>query len=239
MAFTFIACVGGNDDASGTTLDCSATLNVAAGDLLIAHCEHDGTTTTFAVAKDSGSPANAFTFDAVNQIEASFNDLEIAQGYVLSAAADATATFRLTVGAARTFRRVLVLQFRPSAGDTVTKDGDGNKAQGNSTAPNSGNFSTTGTDEVVVGGYGDYSAQNTSSEQINSVAAIEPTGSPQSFTSVWYRILTATFTGGAASATLGGAGDWLCGGIAFKATGGAAAPNVPVPMPPTCFFGTL
>ncbi len=240
MALTFIAMAVGTNAGSGTTLDTSASLNVAAADLLIAVGIHDGATTTIAVAKDSGSPANTFTFDAVNILEASFNDLYLAQGYVLSAAADATATFRMTLGAARAFRSIFVLQFRPGAGDTVTKDGNGAIAQGAVAAVSSGNFDTSGTDEVVVGGYADFSGQNTGSELINGVAATEPTGSPDAnFSSVWYRILTASFTGGAATATLAGAGDWLCGGIAFKATGGAAAPNVPVPMPPTCFFGTL
>lgn len=230
MAFTFVAMTGadtGDPDPSGTpgtTLDADASLNVQAGDLLICWAKWElAQGATLSMAKDTGSPANAFTFDAANRANHGNGELSSAFGYKVAASADATATFRLTHSATASYRRFFVLQFRPDSGDTVTKDGNGAIATGSSTAPNSGNITTTGTDEVVVGGYGEYSALTTSSELINGVSATEPTGSPRANSSVWYRILTATFTGGAASATLSGSQDWVCGAIAFKAVAGGAS----------------
>ena len=220
MPFTFIALVGNTVSAVGTTLDATASLNVAAGDLLIAWCKHEGTNGTFAVAKDSGSPANTFTFDAADEINHTNADLNGSFGYVLSAAADATALFRLTTSS-RTFRRFLVMQFRPDAGAVVTKNGS-NVGQGNGLEPASGTFSPTGTDIVACGGFGDYVSVTTDTELINGVAATEPAGSPIGNSSVWYRILTTGFVGGTASATTGASGDWICAGIAFQAVAGGA-----------------
>ena len=216
MAFSFIALATGLSDASGTTLDTSASLNVQAGDLLVAWVKFEGgTSTTIAVAKNSGSPSNAFTFDAGDAILHGNNDLYTSFGYLLSAAVDATATFRVTLGAARSFRRLMVAQFRPTSGYTVTKDGS-NRASGSSGALASGNITTTGSDAVAVGAYGEYSANGTSSEQIGGVGATEPTGSPIAggVTSLWYRLLTGTMTGGA-SATITSQ-PWTCAVIAFK-----------------------
>lgn len=215
MAFSFIALVSGSADASGTGHDATASLNVQAGDLLVAWCKYEGGgSTSIAVAKNSGSPANTFTFDGGDFITAATCS---SFGYLLAAEADASATFRMTLGTSKTFRVLMVLQFRPDAGTTVTKDGSSG-ATATSTAPNSGNFTTTGNDGVVVGAYGESSAEVTSAEQINGVGATEPSGSPipGGQTSVWYRILSAPFSGGASSATLGFAQLWTCGGIAFK-----------------------
>lgn len=224
MAFTFIALVKGENDSGSaiTTLDATASLNVQAGDLLIAWVKHEGLSTTLAVAKNSGSPANAHTFDAADYVSHANNDCHGSFGYVLSAAADATMTPRLTLGAARPYVRFLVMQFRPDAGETVSKSGS-NKNSGNGTAISSGTFSPSGNDIVACGGFGEYGATTTSSEQINGVAATEPTGSPATYSSVWYRILTAGFTNGQATATVS-TSDWICAGIAFSA---AAAVHVP------------
>lgn len=219
MSFSFIAAVGNYDVTSGTVLDASASLNVAAGDVLVAVCSHQTEgNTSFAVAKDAGSPPNTFVFDAADTIHHSNLDMHSAIGYLLSAAADATATFRLTLGVAKIARSIIVLQFRPDTSEVVTKDAS-NVAEGTGTAPASGNITTTGTDEIAVGGCVSYNLLATSSEQINSVAATEPVGSPQTTTSAWYRLLTATFANGQASATLG-SGDWTCHIIAIKSEAG-------------------
>jgi hypothetical protein len=218
MPLTFIAAVGGFDQTAGTTLDATASLNVAAGDLLIAWCKHEGAVGTFAVAKTTGG--NDFTFDAGDAVSHSNNDLHGSFGYRLSADADATFTPRLTTPS-RVFRILLCAQFRPGAGDTCTKD-TSNDNFGTGTALTSGNITTTGTDEVVMGGYGPYTSTTTSSETINSVAATEPSPSPQDNGSFWYRILTSTFTGGNAAGTLGASADWIGAVIAIKAAAGEA-----------------
>lgn len=216
MACSFIAATGNTSDAGVSTLDASGALNVAAGDVLVVWAKHEGANTTFAMAKDAGSPANTFTFDAGDEVNHSNGDLNGAMGYLLSAAADASATFRLTLGASRAFTRFVLMQFRPDSGDTVTKD-TSNTGQGTSLTPTSGAITTTGTDEIVVGGYGEYDNVTTASETINGVAATEPTGSPQAVTSAWYRLLSATFTGGTAAANIGVSRDWICNVLALKA----------------------
>ena len=167
MSFTFIAAVSGGNDAAGTTLDTSSSLNVAAGDTLAAWCGHEGANGTFAVAKTTGG--NDFTFDAEDEENHSNGDLNGSWGYLLSAAADATFTGRFT-SSSREFRRIIILQFRPDSGDTVSKDGSA-AGQGTSTAANSGNFTTAGTDGMACGGYKEYTSATTSSELINGGAA--------------------------------------------------------------------
>lgn len=214
MAATFIAAVG-NNSASASTLDASASLNVAAGDLLVAWVKHEGTATTNAIAKDSGTPTNAFTFDAGDEIEHTNGDLNGWFGYKLSAEADSSFTPRLTLGASRGYVAFIVLQFRPDSGETFTKDASNTNEGANSTVA-SGTITTTGTDEVVIGAYGPYTSTTTEGEQIGGSAATEPTGSPQDNASVWYRILTATMTNGEATSSNGPAAAWVSAIISFK-----------------------
>lgn len=215
MAFQFITSVGNSNGDSGTTLDMGASLNLAAGDVLVIWVKWEGAATTVSVAKSTGSPANTFTFDAGDMTNHSNNDLHGILGYLLAASADASATMRVTWALTRPHRRGIIMQFRPDSLETVTKDAS-NIGSGTSAAPQSGVITTTGTDEIAVGGYGEYSASTTSSELINGAAATEPTASPQNISSAWYSILTATFTGGRASATIVGNEDWICNVIALK-----------------------
>jgi len=225
--FVFVAACGNNNTASATTLDCSASLNVAAGDLLVMGCHHEGAATTLSGNASDGAPDNPFTFDGADYLhDTGSNDMNLGVGYVLSAAADATMTPRCTYAAARVFRTIIVAQFRPAAGETVTKD-DSSIAQGNSTTINSGTITTTGTDEVALGFSGEYQANSTTAEQINGVAATEPAGSPQGEAAAWYRVLTATFAAGAATATMD-TNNWIGAVIAFKSESGA---------PPACMAG--
>lgn len=119
MGLTFIASASGTNDASGATLDCSASLNVVAGDLLVCWVCNETGASTYSVGSVSGSPPNTFTFDAGDAIA---NSVFGQMGYLLTAAADAAATFRCTWGTARDFRRLIVMQFRPVLGSSVVKD---------------------------------------------------------------------------------------------------------------------
>ena len=101
-----------------------------------------------------------------------------------------------------------------------------NTGTGTSASPASGVINTSGTEEVVFGGCNPANyPDTTSSELINGVAAIEPTYSPAFLSSVWYRLLSATFSNGNASATLPGSQDWVCNIIAFKVVGLSPLPN--------------
>ena len=225
MEFTFIASAGNNDDSSGTTLGTTATLNLATGDVVVAWHKWEGADTTVSCAKDTGSPANTHTLGT--KINHGNGDLSGQFTYLLSATADTTATFRQTLSASRPYRRLIVLQFRPDAGETVSLDVQ-NTGSGTSLTPTSGSITTTGTDEIVIGGYGEYSANSTSSETIGGTAATEPAASPQGYSSAWYRILTGTMTGGTASGSIGSTQDWVCNIIAIKSVSAGGGTAVPV-----------
>jgi hypothetical protein len=215
MGFSYIGGSSNTNDAAGTTLDCAASLNVAAGDLLVCFVCNETGSSVYSVASVSGAPANAFTFDAGDAIA---NSVFGQMGYLLSAAADAAATFRCTWTTSRDFRRFFVMQFRPDAGATVTKDTSSDGTGIGATA-NSGNITTTGTDEVACGASDLFSTGATSNEQINGVAAGGVLR--QVAAAMWYRVLTATFAGGAAVSTEGASDSWICGVIAFKSEPGA------------------
>ncbi len=230
MAFTFIAWASNaSDGTSATTIDTATALNVAAGDLLATWVKHEGAPTTIAVADTGGG--NSHTFDAGDKVNHSNTDLSATFGYVLSATADASFTGRATFGAAKPFRSIIVAQFRPDAGETVSKDTSAT-GQGNGTAVQSGTYTTSGTDEVTMGGYGEYVAATSSNHQINGVAAdgVRKTDVTHgnNFTAAWYRILNATFAAGRSTCTAGSSGDWIGCGIAFKsvAGGGGGGNNV-------------
>lgn len=227
MGFALIATAKGQDGSGSAvaTLDTTSSLNVAAGDLLVALVKHEGATTSLAVAKTTGG--NAHTFDAGDKVTHSNTDLEGSFGYVLSATADATFTGRFTLGAARTFVSLIIHQFRPDAGETVSKD-TSNTGQGNGTTPTSGNVTTTGTDEAGLGGYCEYVGNASSAHQINGVNAdgVTTTNPTANFTAAWYRLLTATFAGGHANCT-NSTGDWICNVIAFKSVAAAGGVTYP------------
>jgi hypothetical protein len=160
MGFQYIGTVSGAENASTdvTTIDCSSSLNVQAGDLLVAICgwlTHTFVSTLPSVQlqKTTGSPANAFTFDAADKCNGNASaDLHSAIGYVLSASADASATFRLTLGAGSwNWLEILILQFRPTFGNVggvVAKDTSiftGGVPWG---AMASGNLTTLGVNEL-------------------------------------------------------------------------------------------
>lgn len=231
MAFTFVANSQGGSQNGGAsaTEDCTTSLNVQAGDVLVAWIKHEGAPTTIAVADTGGG--NSFTFDAGDKVNHSNGDLSGTFGYLLSASADASFTGRLTLGATRAFRTIQIWQFRPDAGETVTKD-QSNDAQGSSGTINSGNITTTGSDVIVLGGYGEYVANNSSSHQIggvNATGVLQASAISVNFSASWYRILSSTMTNGAATCSNSSA-DWVGAIIAIKSEAGGGGGSLPTPV---------
>jgi len=224
---TQISVVKGYAAASGTTVSCtvggtSGALNVLAGDLLVAHTGWQGAVSSDTAEVDESDDTDTFTTPAAGKfVQAS--DIGSAVSYLIVAADDSSFTPRFNLSPAGTRRWIGVEQFRPDAGETVTEDGV-NAAGGSSTSLNSGNITTTGTDEVVVGGGGEANSGPMTALQINSVNADgSAISTPDEFYGIWYRILTATFTNGASTATTTGIDNWAGSIIAFKsaAAGGA------------------
>lgn len=216
MGWTLIASAENVLDAAGATMDTTTSLTVAAGDLLVGAFKHEGAADVISCASVSGSPPNTFTFDVGDYASHVNGDLHGTYGYVLSAAADAAATFRMTDSASRPYRGMIIWQFRPDVGDVVSKDGS-NIGQGSDANPTSGTMTTTGTDVVAIGMYAQYNAEPLLTREINNVSADGFEDALASVFSSWYRLLTAPMTSAAADATKSGVASWLCDIIAFKA----------------------
>lgn len=222
-AFTFIDSASGANDGPGTTVATSTTLNVSAGDLLIAavQWEDDGGATVTSLT-DGGS--NALTFDTGDDVHSGSNEINLFPHYRLSASANASATFTATInptGSDVSYMKLVVLQFRPGgcpgSCETVTKDISGtreNAGTGSSTAT-TGSFSTTGTDVVACGLAGFYTSGTWVTPTINSVAA-DADESPSGI-SGWCRIVTSALSTVTGSHSYTFSNTWAATAIAFKA----------------------
>lgn len=199
-------------DASNTTVTVTA-VSTTAGSLLVAWCKWEGVLSGSTVSVMEG--AGAFTAGTVQAH--SNGDLNGQFHYKLVAAGGDTSIVA-TWTAARPWKAMHVWEFTYSG--TCTLDTQIASAQGSTNTPSSGNITTTGTDEVVLGGLGIYASQTwTAGPLINGVAADQSVTGNQAHHS-WERILTATFAGGAASGTSSNNQPWVCHAIAFKVAAG-------------------
>jgi hypothetical protein len=213
MAAAFVQSAVLNADASATTIAVTRT-GVTAGNLILLWVKHEGATTTITASDGTTS----LTQGPSGLVTHANGDLEGAVFYLPSSVASGSVTYTATFGATRSFRQIMMMEF--SGSGTKSTDGN-NEATGASTSIASGTITTTGTDVVVVGTYGNYSGGTTSSEQIGGVAAGGRVGTESS---MWYRILTATMTSGQATGTKGGADPWISQILAVKFTAGISIP---------------
>lgn len=128
----------------------------------------------------------------------------------------------MTIAAARPYRQMFV--FEVTHASTLVFDSS-NRSTGTGTAVSSGNITTTGTEEINVGSYGDYSGGGLSAMQINGVAADGTLTVSGGFDRGWHRRTTATYTG-QATATSDTGGEWSSHIISFKESSGAPAPII-------------
>src|SRR6185369_17708746 len=215
--------------ASGTGSggDTDVTITVSAGDLVVAWCKHEGLNTdgsTISVARSAGG--DAFTPGTVTNH--TNTDLRGQFFYLIGPTNTGSQTYRMSISVAKPFRSFHVWCFTPDAGESVTLDSQ-NTGQGNSGSPlASGAIDTHGTDEVVLGGWGEYIGDVATSATINGVADdghYFANGDPN-FTASWYKILTATFTGGTATVShASGTSDYIVNIIAFQSAAGGATPK--------------
>lgn len=230
MAFTLVASLGAENTGSGSTLDLASTMNVATGDVLVCIVGYYGATTTTAVA-DTGS-GNAFTMVT----EVATGSDRLVMGYVLSATSNASSTFRATWGAARTYRDLIVFQFRPDSGETVSLDASGAGATGNDANPTSAAFNTTGTDEVVVAGVFVDSSKDFTGAGTWTIggAAVDGrqkgTASGASYAGGAYKLFAASQSSIASVYTSGGSSTPWCADVLAFSSVAAAGLSIPVAM---------
>ena len=124
-------------------------------------------------------------------------------------------TYTVTWPSGALYKRLRIMEF--SYTGTASLDTQ-NTATGTSNAPLSGNITTTGTDEVILGGYAEYSAYSSSLFKVNSAAAAGSVGGGATYAAEWYSIFTSTLANTNAGCTLSGSdGEWVCNVVAFKA----------------------
>jgi hypothetical protein len=196
---------GANADGVGTTLSVQLT-GVQAGSLIVAYVKWEGAAGTATISDGTST----FTADTMNN--AANGDLHGQFFYLLSSTASGNVTYTATWNGSRSYRKLIVYEYTRSGG-TVVFDGS-NRATGTTGSLNSGAITTTGTDEVVFGAYGEYAAANTANEQIGGQVADRVVRA--SYASMWSKTFTAPFAG-AATAT-GNSAEWIGSVIAFKRT---------------------
>jgi hypothetical protein len=224
LALTLIAVAHPEYAASGTAINCNSTLNVAAGDLLIALCGWEGAASSAFKVSDSDGTTNVMDLLAEVKGTSVNNFARIA--YKIAASAKASSTIRLSSSASLTNVYFTVYQFRPDSGETVTKDAGPSSASNNgSTAVQTGNISTTGTDEVVLAVVRNYLNSAKSSYLIAEGA---PDGYDEQPTfptfASWYKLFTSAQTDIHAQVTMATSTQWDSDIIAFKSVAASGSP---------------
>lgn len=188
-----------------------ALTGVGAGNLIVLWVKWEGPTSGSMTVSDGTSSLSIGTL-----VEHSNGDLQGQFAYLLSAnSGDRTYTVTFPTGAV--YKRIRIAEY--SYNGTISFDAQ-NTGSGTGVTPTSGNITTTGTDEIVLGGYAEYSNTTPSSPLINGVAATFITGGVNA--KMWYRLVNATFTGNA-SVTIDKSSAWLANVIAFKVASASAS----------------
>jgi hypothetical protein len=224
MGWTYIGAASGAGSTAGYNISCSSTLNVSAGDLLVALFSWRSTAgLTGVIAAQTDDTTNIMTLLAEQMYGTNCGGR---LAYKIAATADAAATFHAHWTESVTYRNIIVFQFRPDSGDTVTLDTGPSAAQANSANPESASFSTAGTDELVIGAVSTHWNRAVTSPLIGGAAADGST--ILSYESLWYKIYTSTQSSITASATLSGSTPWIQQAASFKseASGGISIPVV-------------
>ena len=206
MIYPLIAAVASSGNNSGTSLSATSSLNVLAGDLLVAVCSSQSATT---MTIDDGNGGNTFKILAQSSVSGSiYQNL----GYVLSATANSAMTPVLHSSSSATNIDFIIMQFRPTV--TVTFDAGPSAATGSSASAQSGNITTTGTTELVIGGSSSFGGAAAYSNQ--TIAGIAAAGFfNSSYASLWYSTFSTAQTGIDATATSANAA-WCADIMAFK-----------------------
>jgi hypothetical protein len=212
MAFTYVNSVYVATDSTVTSLDMTNTLNVQAGDILIAVVGwEEAGSTSFSIAQTDGTTNVLTTFTEYTAGTPNY----LRGGYILNASASASATFRLSIQPGTAYIRFAIYQFRSDAG-TIALDVDPSYDHQTSTALQSGNISTTGVD-IVLGWTKYYNGGTTTSAQQIADATANTIMAESCFSS-GYRIFTTAQTNIHWQLTESGSDQGSSGILAIKST---------------------
>ena len=132
MGFTYIGKARAYFTTGGTILDSAETLNIQAGDLLVGLSRWYAGATAAIISQDDDS--NTFT---MLDVQPNGSGGYMQAGYKIAADADGAAIMRLTLNASGQYRCLIVFQFRPDSGDTVSYDDGDSRDTGTSNNPTS------------------------------------------------------------------------------------------------------
>jgi len=212
----FVAVQNTNNTTSGQTvstvssISTSAITGVGAGHAILAWVKHEGAPTTITVSDGTTS------FSPGTKTNHSNGDFSGQWFYLPSSVASGTVTYTASFSVAKPFCSIIVWEY--SYTGTASLDTEATNQSNGSTAVTSTNLTTSATNTVVLGGYGEYSPELLSAALVNGSAANTLMQlASSSVSGAWARIMSGTFTG-AATATLSGGGtdDWICNAIALK-----------------------
>jgi len=201
----------GTGSGSGSTTVTVTATGVKAGDLVVVPVKWEGGDTTVTC---SDGASNLTETTAVHRTDGGGGSMTCF--YLLASTKSGSVTYTATFGASRTFQDIGVMTYSPTRRGAVL-DGTPSSAAGSSATLNSGNITTSGTDGVAFGYYGE-TGNTPSAQKINNVAADQVLSfgtAPRS--SLWSKAYSAGFTG-AATATISPSGVWNGGIIAFNLT---------------------
>lgn len=213
-AWSLVQSSSGNSDPSAG----NPTLNqVGAGHAIAIWYNWENNANPGGVITGISDGTSSFTAGTIG--DHSNNDMHGQFWYLLNANAG-NKTFTVTTSGTVQFTAWQIAEF---AYDNTASLDVQNTGTGTSTALASGSVTTTGTVALALGGYAKYSSESVDisdgSPKINGVSAYGVPGwDPQSAptTWMWYRPLSATFTGGTSTATLSGSREWVGNIIVFK-----------------------
>lgn len=220
MPFTFHLKNGSGASAGSTTATVVLT-GVSVGDLIVVAAKWESGVASAGTATCSDG-TSSLTKWAPGELSAIANiDPRLVMFYLLSSVATGTVTYTVTFSGSMSFRDVIAMAYAPPSAASLDGTPVGAGAA-SGTAISSGNITTTGTDGVAFGSYAEFGS-SASAMNINGVAADQTQVAAGTANSqLWSKTYSGGYTG-AATATISFSNSWLCGVIAFKAAGGAAA----------------
>jgi hypothetical protein len=219
------------NDGSGSTLNASPALNVAAGDLIAAVASEWNVAGSFSIS-DGGS--NSLTGLTQQTISTGFI---VQTFYKIGAVANATATFTFT-SPTSTYRNIIVLQFRPvNSGDTVTKSAGDSTNSGSTNACSTGNISfTVGANGTVAVAmvhlmYGTVEASNIDIATLAADGYTSLAGAGGKWLTFFYKVFNTSQSGINGSLNQGNSNtyNWVSNIVAFNddPSGGAGTTLMP------------
>jgi hypothetical protein len=211
MALALVASAVNTNDATGTTLSASTTLNILAGDLIVAFGG-------LAVSSGAVTIATVTGGTALTMTQGNYNYYSVFEymGWKQFSANESSATFRMTTSSDAANRSILVTQWRDDVDSTIDIHSGFVPGNDTGTAMASAALDVIGDDLLaiayaMVGNAATFSALN-----IDGVTA-DGTISAGSRVRAWYRLLSASDTGIAATGSLASSDEYIVELFTFRA----------------------